>query len=658
MKARAPRRPSRIAGALVFFLVPVARGAAAPPPAPDAERTLERAIAEAHANGLAESRMWRVLLHYRPTLLGGWKSEADGLGFFVAGKRGISDPRAELDALLTALFRTPAGADQLQQPQCLFPARTAWLRRELGLDETALPRTACPFYTFWHDMMAAEAATLVYATAYLNSPASMYGHTFLRLSRSTGEGNPLLDYIVNFAADIDTRNGLVYAVKGLTGGFPGRFSVMPYYVKVQEYSNMESRDLWEYQLSLTREQVDRLVQHTWETRTTHFDYFFVSENCAYQLLTLLEVADPDLHLIDGFGARVIPADTVRVVLAQPGLVRGVAPRPAILSSMTQRKAMLSSPEVAAAERWASVLGAETPPDLAKLEKQRQALVIDAAYDYMRFREGLSKEPGVDFKKRERKMLLARGRLGLPPEVITAKPVVGAPEQGHETLRLTVGGGFSNDAGPFQRIGFRAALHDYLDPANGYPADAELEMMSGRLQFDDQSRRLRLDRLDALNILSALPYDRWIHGKSWKIWAGAENARELGCDRPASDPHGWRCLYGGMTAGVGVAARFGPGRRGLAYLLADVDAGAGPAFADAHAFRVGAGPEASLDAAVTPWWHWQLWGRYIYYPLGERGGALRGRIAEAFRLGPRLALRVGAATAATYAEASAEICGYF
>jgi hypothetical protein len=624
----------------------------------DAEGALARARAEARARGLAQSRMWQVLVHYRPGAFGGWKSEADGMGFFLAGRRGQTDPQAELDATLAAMLRAQPGTPEMDDPRCRFPARTAWLKQALGIDDLTLPPRACPLFDFWHNAIAADAATLVYATAYLNSPASMYGHTFLRLSRSTGEGNPLLDYIVNFGADINTRNGIIYAIKGLTGGFQGHFYVMPYYVKVQEYSNMESRDLWEYQLSLTREQVDRLVQHAWETRSTHFDYYFITENCSYQLLTLLEVANPDLHLVDAFAGAVIPADTIRVVLAQRGLVRGEEPRPAILSSMTRRRSMLSPPEVGAAERWAIAPAAASPPDLAKMGKERQALVIDAAYEYMRFREGLSKEPGEDFKKRERKMLLARGRLGVPPEVVTAHPAVGAPELGHATLRLTAGGGFSNDAGPFQRLSVRGALHDYLDPPNGYPADAELEMMDLRLQFDDQSRRVRLDRLDGLNILSALPYDRWIRGLSWKVWAGADNARELGCDRPSVNPHGWSCLYGGVTTGVGVAARFGPGRRGLAYLLADADVGAGPAFADAHAFRVGGGAEASVDAAVTSWWHWQLAGRYFYYPLGLRGGALRGRIAEAFRLGPRAALRVGAATAGTYAEASAELCAYF
>ena len=236
-------------------------------------------------------------------------------------------------------------------PQCRFPARYAWLKRELGAPPDFVDQP-CPLLDTWRTGISAEAVTLVYATAYLNGPASMYGHTFLRLSRATGEGNPLLDYAVNFAADADTKNGLLYAFLGLTGGFAGHFYVVPYYVKVQEYTNMESRDLWEYELSFTGEQVQRLVLHAWETRTTYFDYYFIDENCSYQLLTLLEAAEPSLHLIDRFGGRVVPADTVRAVLEQPGLIRRVASRPSLVSTMTERKARLDGRELRSAEALA------------------------------------------------------------------------------------------------------------------------------------------------------------------------------------------------------------------------------------------------------------------------------------------------------------------
>jgi hypothetical protein len=660
--------------AFMFTLALTARAARADqllPPPP----TLATLLQRARSTRLAESRDWQVLLHYRRTTPGGWKSEADGPGFFFAGTAGKTDPAIELAATLTAFFR-PAVADptnpQTMHPQCLFPARYAGLKHELAIEHprdegvgagagslaaAQLVDQPCPLLDSWRTGISAEAVTLVYATAFLNSPASMYGHTFLRVSRATGEGNPLLDYVVNFAADVDTKNGLVYAVRGVTGGFPGRFFVVPYYVKVQEYSNMESRDLWEYELSFTREQVQRLVLHAWETRTTYFDYYFIDENCSYQLLTLLEVADPSLHLLDRFGARVVPADTVRVVLDQVGLVRRQAARPSLVGTMTERKARLDSREVRAAEAWVTTPADSTAPDVTGIPPARQAQIIDAAYDYLRYREG-PKEPGEDFQRHERRLLLARGRLGVPPQEITVHTVVDAPERGHGTLRVAVGAGVTDVRGTFETLSIRAALHDFLDASPGYPLDAQLEMAQLRVRFDNQSRRVRLDRADLINILSAAPLDRWVHSVSWKAWIGADNARELGCERADSDRAGWRCLYVGGTFGGGVAARFGPRQRLLTFAMAETDAGAGPAFAAGHNYRAGLGGEAGLIGDAGAPWRFQLGARYIYYALGETRPAFTTRVAQAFSIGRGLSLRLAVDTAGAYAQATTELAGYF
>jgi hypothetical protein len=652
--------------AAVLWLAQAAAPAPAPPTAFADAAYLPSLIHVARARGLAGSRDWQVLLHYRPTLWGGWQSQADGPGFFLAGPAGKNDPAAELEATLAAFFQ-PAPRDpydpETQHAQCRFPARFAWLKGQLGIDARRLPDRPCPLLDTWLTGIAPEAATLIYASAYLNSPPTMYGHTFLRLTRATGEGNPLLDYAINFAADADTRNGLFYAIRGLTGGFPGHFYVMPYYVKVQEYSNMESRDLWEYRLSLTREQVRRLVLHTWETRTTYFDYFFLTENCSYQLLTLLEVADPSLHLTDGFSRRVIPADTVRAVLAHAGLVQDVRGRPSLVTTMRQRRARLDDHEVDAAEAWAAAHPDGAAPDLTGISAPQQAAVIEAAYDYLRYRTGDKGEPDDDFKRRERRMFLARGQLGLPPEeAVTMRPIIDAPERGHRTLRLSVGFGVSDAApgfaGTFETLAVRGAVHDFLDPARGYPADAELEMAQLRLRFDNSGAAPRVDRADFINIVSAAPVDRWVRDFSWKVWVGADNARELGCERPGSDRAGWRCLYAGVVTGGGLAVRFGPRRAVLGLFLIETDAAAGPAFADGRYYRVGAGGEAELLANITPSWRLQAGGRLIGYFLGDRRPNLRGHVGQAISLGPRLDLRLGVETAGTYAQATTELLGYF
>src|SRR5262249_13315921 len=151
---------------------------------------------------------------------------------------------------------------------CRFPARYAWLSSRLGFEA---PRR-CPRFEEWREAISAEGVTLVFADSFLNNPASMYGHTFLRLKRrAAGAGEDLLDYTINFAGTPDTDNGVLYAVRGIYGAFPGKYSTMPYYMKVQEYNNLESRDLWEYELNFSSAQVEQLLRHAWEMGSTYFD---------------------------------------------------------------------------------------------------------------------------------------------------------------------------------------------------------------------------------------------------------------------------------------------------------------------------------------------------------------------------------------------------
>ena len=72
------------------------------------------------------------------------------------------------------------------------------------------------------------------------------------------------------------------------------FHALPYFYKVREYNDYESRDLWEYDLNLSPRAVAMLVAHLWELGSTYFDYFYLSENCSYHSLAVLGVAEPSL----------------------------------------------------------------------------------------------------------------------------------------------------------------------------------------------------------------------------------------------------------------------------------------------------------------------------------------------------------------------------
>ena len=109
---------------------------AAPPP------YLQDLIKQAAKNNLHELRYWRLLLHYRKDLLGGYTSEVDDPGFFLAAN-GKTDPEEELKATLTFFFSDTLVGRSQQPAQCAFVARYHWLKKKLQFDETQLPPHPC-----------------------------------------------------------------------------------------------------------------------------------------------------------------------------------------------------------------------------------------------------------------------------------------------------------------------------------------------------------------------------------------------------------------------------------------------------------------------------------------------------------------------------------
>jgi hypothetical protein len=265
------------AGALFAFLLPIVpilfplvvifllatSVSAEDPPTP----YLTQLLQQARQARLADAREWHLLLHYRANLFGGYTSEQDDPGFFLAPE-GKTDPQAELDATLRQFFSPELVGRSKQPAQCAFVARYAWLGEQLTFDPIQLPPMPCERFERWIEEFHARSVTLVFPSAFMNNPASMFGHTFLRIDQEGQTAQTrLLAYTINFAADVPPDEGLAYPVRGIFGGYRGQFSTVPYYLKVQEYRDIENRDIWEYRLNLQRS-ADPPAPHarlgTWE----------------------------------------------------------------------------------------------------------------------------------------------------------------------------------------------------------------------------------------------------------------------------------------------------------------------------------------------------------------------------------------------------------
>ncbi len=529
--------------ALVVLIATLGACASAPRPValPADPPQVQALVAAAHQRGLAHSRQWLTLGHWRPTTFGGYESEADGAAFFLA-PTGKTDPGAELAATLRAFFAPapalpPPPPDAVRPPPsphalCRFPARLAWLSTELAIDPARLPAVRCPGLERFAADLSPRGVSLVFSSYYLGAPASAFGHTFLRLHRDdarlAGERRELLDFGIDFSADVDTTNAALYAFKGLTGQFPGTFKRVPYYYKVREYNDHESRDLWDYELALSPAQLRQLLAHLWELGQTHFDYYYLDENCSYHILAALEAALPHLPLTDGFGVHVIPADTVKRLMEHPGLVRAVRYRASLRTQLVRRVAQLTDAQLDAAHALADDPRAASPA----LPQAELVAAMDAAADLidLRHADELLRGEGVGADKKHA-LLARRAALGVTsPELDLSATELSGPHLAHGSARFGFGMGLTRAGGVVQTLDWRPAMHDLADAPRGYPELASLEFFPTRLRlthdpapsWDDLALASSVVRVTTL-----APLRRIEHKVSWRLDAGVTTLEDLG-----------------------------------------------------------------------------------------------------------------------------------
>jgi hypothetical protein len=589
---------------------------------------------------LADKREWHLLLHYRENLFGGYTSEQDDQGFFMSSD-GKTDPQAELDATLKQFFSDEFIGRSKQPAQCAFIARYEWLRNQLHFDETRLPPQPCERFERWFADFDVESVSLIFASGFMNNPSSTFGHTFLRVDqRGQTDQTRILAYTINYAAELPPNTGPEYAVKGIFGGYHGYFSTIPYYLKVQEYGDIEDRDLWEYKLNFTPDQLRRLLTHAWEMGNAYFDYFFFKENCSYHILSLVEFADPSLHLTDRFALYTMPTDTIRRLMEKPDAASSVVYRPSRGTSVRKKRALLPDQEYKWLRSMIAAPSSAKDPGFLALPPQRQVAVLDIASDYLLLKssgEGLNNNP---YQKRNRELLLERSLLKVQPENVAISPFTNRPDSGHGTSRASVGVGWRNKQ-LYEEYAIRAAYHDLLDPEKGYTPDAQIEALSLAVRqysptsWQDSSfaknlsdTQIRIERFTLLNMISLSPMDGLFHAPSWKFGLGMNTIRHNNCRL---------CSNGYLNGGIGGSIESHWLKRELFFAFAEAEANYSSAYEERH--RIGGGGTAGMLADLTDRWKMLVSGTYLRYPLGNKGDDFRWTVGQRVTLLQNLALRL-------------------
>jgi hypothetical protein len=610
---------------LVFAIASSGSQAAAQAQAPtddlssaqESSQQLAHLLERADRDALHEDPRWMALLHYEKTRFAqGFHSPAITRSFFLS-EGGDRDPRAELHSTLRGFFDSAVVAEGGEHPQCAFIARRHWLEERLDSLAKALPQVACPKYEQWRGELDAKGLTLIFPEGFMNNPASIFGHTLLRVDASRqSEPDEILGYAIDFTANTGDDDGIVYMAKGALGFYPAFFNLTPYYQQLKRYADWENRDIWEYRLDVDQQQVNFLLMHLWELKNVEFPYYFFTKNCSYELLRLLEIGIADFDANAFFWGPVLPVDTVRVVADQPELVVSTRFR---ASPETKLRAGLRSLTHGDRSRVQAIADGRVDPNNAALEElptPRRARILDLAYDQLRYDFLAGNVSEAESRGLSRRILIARSRapVGAPAVIEYEVPQV-RPDQGHDTSLVALSAGWRDDES-FIEFRLRPALHDLMDNSGGYPESMEVRILDTRLRVYPESGRVRLQELTLFETISLSPRSHSFKPWAWNTGTGLRT-RRVRDDGDLEDAAVW-----GTHIGAGLA--WDPHPSVLLYGLPNARLDVGPDLED----DVSLGPGARLGIFAgrhEARWKGHLFGEFTRFVVGDtttwfRGGA--------------------------------------
>lgn len=437
---------------------------------------------------LYQTQEWNNLFHIK----NGKQSDISDPRFYLSNER---TPEAEYKAALDVLK-----SDKAQEKICQYPARYRFLKKSLDLN---ISFDACENLNQYLDDSKGVSASISFASSYLESPMSFFGHTFITIQKPD---NRFFSQTLSFAAEVPehTRfSTLVY--KGIGGGFAGKFVAAPYFKIFESYNMIEQRSISEYQLNLSEDEIDNMLWHAYELYDINVDYKFLTNNCAFETLWLIENARPGLNIIDKFeGNIVIPFDTIKY-MKEIGLTHEGILSPSLTENLYSTYVTLNEREkslFSELKNSNSKTQDLNESNLSNDSKNKIAYLINGYYDLL-FKRYHTGKPDFDEVK----------QLDYVP-FDEKKPIKNEPKGGS---KIEIGYSDKDDVHN-ELFTFKAFSLNRMDEQFSELGDASLEILTAEIRHNNTTTQI--DSLTLLEINSLIKRFDFFTPLSWKMKIGA------------------------------------------------------------------------------------------------------------------------------------------
>lgn len=334
---------------------------------------------------------------------------------------------------------------------------------------------------------------IVFAGPYPASPSSAFGHLFILLKPQEPYNASILNWpVINFAADISNENTTTSIIKGLFGGLKGKFKILPFHEKLREYTFIESRPLWIFPFSISKQEKDTLLTNLYLFKDKSFSYRFTNNNCASQIKQLLknQIKLP----VTEQAFSVSPMDVIehfKKNLETPYFVESVENY--LIREMGTKPS--------------------TQKSIYRSHKENEILLTLLEWRYARRKTHLTNSEKQQLD--DLRLRIAKGK-SIPIKILTKNLT---PFTTHALSQFGIG--LSNKIGQHHPVhfSFRLGMHNFEDDYSVYPKHDYIEF--GKIELNRRAGMTFLEKLWLFNQYSLIPYNVINNHTSWRFAIGGQ-----------------------------------------------------------------------------------------------------------------------------------------
>lgn len=445
---------------------------------------------------IASTPTWQALIH--------WDGKTHHINDknFLLSQKSFS-PKQELIATLNYLYTENPDA------VCRFPARYVFLQKELHLPTLNLD--ICDELKEFQNKAPIDQLHLVFASENLSQPSSMMGHVLLKVSGMNAQ-NIHVEHAISFYTNIDGFNIPKIIYTSMISGKQGYFSLSPYKEKLERYSEIENRNVWEYEID-TNNFTRQLIQyHFFELKQTNLTYFFGDYNCA--TLTQFVLAITTNKTPESLFFGVTPTDVVKQT-KNDGAIKSTS-----LIAATKWHIRMLEDSVAPKTKkqiTASILN-NRYEDIAKIEnEQNRFIALQLAEDYKNLQKKNNK---IDYQQADDLQNIINENRNNTPSFDIDLSDYKDPTKSPADSQLAMGG-FRYFDDDYVTVNILPASHKLEDDNSQYFGETELTLGEISIASSLKNGSAFLNRFTLYGVKSLMPRDQFAGGLSGKFSIGME-----------------------------------------------------------------------------------------------------------------------------------------